>query len=250
MTPSERRVTGALSAIYILRMLGLFLLLPVLALYVEHLPGSTPLLVGLAVGTYGLTQALFGIPFGNASDRFGRKPVITVGLLLFAIGSVVAALAQTASAIVLGRALQGAGAVAAPIMALLADLLRPEQRSKGMAAIGISIGGAYLVSLPLGPVLASGIGVSGIFWLIAVLAMEQPSASMTSLGTVPRQTSLASVMPSPSASRSQASPAPSMSKSAWSELAISRQLSAPSATPSLSSSGSQASPMASPSVSS
>jgi MFS family permease len=87
MTPSERRVTGALSAIYILRMLGLFLLLPVLALYVEHLPGSTPLLVGLAVGTYGLTQALFGIPFGNASDRFGRKPVITVGLLLFAIGS-------------------------------------------------------------------------------------------------------------------------------------------------------------------
>lgn len=171
MTPSERRVTGALSAIYILRMLGLFLLLPVLALYVEHLPGSTPLLVGLAVGTYGLTQALFGIPFGNASDRFGRKPVITVGLLLFAIGSVVAALAQTASAMVLGRALQGAGAVAAPIMALLADLLRPEQRSKGMAAIGISIGGAYLVSLPLGPVLASGIGVSGIFWLIAVLAL-------------------------------------------------------------------------------
>ncbi len=171
MTPSERRVTGTLSAIYILRMLGLFLLLPVLALYAETLPGATPLTVGLALGMYGLTQAVFGIPFGSASDRYGRKPVITVGLLLFAAGSVLAAAAHSAPAIVAGRALQGAGAVAAPIMALLADLLRPEQRSKGMAAIGISIGAAYLASLPLGPVLAAWLTVPGIFVLIAVLAL-------------------------------------------------------------------------------
>ena len=171
MTPSERRVTGTLSAIYILRMLGLFLLLPVLALYAETLPGATPAMIGLALGMYGLTQALFGIPFGSASDRFGRKPVITVGLLLFAAGSVLAAAAQSVTVIIAGRALQGAGAVAAPIMALLADLLRPEQRSKGMAAIGISIGGAYLVSLPLGPVLAAWLTVPGIFLMIAVLAL-------------------------------------------------------------------------------
>lgn len=171
MTPSERRVTGTLSAIYILRMLGLFLLLPVLALYAETLPGATPAKIGLALGMYGLTQALFGIPFGSASDRFGRKPVITVGLLLFSAGSVLAATAHSVMAIIAGRALQGAGAVAAPIMALLADLLRPEQRSKGMAAIGISIGAAYLVSLPLGPVLAAWLTVPGIFLLIAVLAL-------------------------------------------------------------------------------
>jgi predicted MFS family arabinose efflux permease len=171
MTPSERRVTGTLSAIYILRMLGLFLLLPVLALYAETLPGATPAMIGLALGMYGLTQAVFGIPFGSASDRFGRKPVITAGLLLFAAGSVLAAVAQSVTVIIAGRALQGAGAVAAPIMALLADLLRPEQRSKGMAAIGISIGGAYLVSLPLGPVLAAWLTVPGIFLMIALLAL-------------------------------------------------------------------------------
>ena len=171
MTPSERRVTGTLSAIYILRMLGLFLLLPVLALYAETLPGATPAMIGLALGMYGLTQAVFGIPFGSASDRFGRKPVITFGLLLFAGGSLLAAAAHSVAVIIAGRALQGAGAVAAPIMALLADLLRPEQRSKGMAAIGISIGGAYLVSLPLGPVLAAWLTVPGIFLMIAVLAL-------------------------------------------------------------------------------
>lgn len=171
MTPSERRVTGTLSAIYILRMLGLFLLLPVLALYAETLPGATPAMIGLALGMYGLTQALFGIPFGSASDRFGRKPVITVGLLLFAAGSVLAAVTHSVAGIIAGRALQGAGAVAAPIMALLADLLRPEQRSKGMATIGISIGGAYLVSLPLGPVLAAWLTVPGIFLMIAVAAL-------------------------------------------------------------------------------
>lgn len=171
MTPSERRVTGTLSTIYILRMLGLFLLLPVLALYAEGLPGATPAMIGLALGMYGLTQAVFGIPFGSASDRFGRKPVITFGLLLFSAGSVLAAAAHSVAIIIAGRALQGAGAVAAPIMALLADLLRPEQRSKGMAAIGISIGGAYLVSLPLGPVLAAWISVPGIFLMIAALAL-------------------------------------------------------------------------------
>ncbi|MGK2942429.1 MAG: MFS transporter [Immundisolibacter sp.] len=170
MNSSERRVTGTLSVIYILRMLGLFLLLPVLALYVEGLPGSTPLKVGLAVGMYGFTQALFGLPFGTLSDHFGRKQIITLGLGLFAAGSLLAAVAQSANGIIAGRALQGAGAVAAPIMALLADLLRPEQRTKGMAVIGISIGGSYLIALPLGPVLAAWLQVPGLFVLIAVLA--------------------------------------------------------------------------------
>ena len=171
MTPLERRAALSLASIFALRMLGLFMILPVFALYAEHLEGVTPLLVGLAIGVYGLTQALLQIPFGMASDRIGRKPVIAVGLLIFAIGSVVAAMADSIHGVILGRALQGAGAVAAAIMALVADLTREDHRSKAMAMIGMTIGFSFLAAMVAGPLLDQWIGVPGIFWLTALLAM-------------------------------------------------------------------------------
>ena len=171
LIPAERRAAFSLAAIYALRMLGLFLILPVFALYAEKLPDHTPLLVGLAVGIYGLTQAVLQIPFGLLSDRIGRKPVIVGGMLVFALGSVVAAGAETIQGVILGRALQGSGAVAAAVMALAADLSREEVRTRVMATIGISIGGAFILSLVLGPMLYHWIGVPGIFWLTAGLAL-------------------------------------------------------------------------------
>jgi len=154
-----------------LRMLGLFLVLPVLALYADGLPGSTPLLIGLAVGIYGLTQALLQIPAGALSDRIGRRPVIIVGLLLFAAGSVLAALADTAFWLIVGRALQGSGAISAAVTAWVADGTRDDQRTKAMAILGMSIGFSFMLALVLGPVLAGWIGVDGIFWLTASLAL-------------------------------------------------------------------------------
>ncbi len=171
MTPLEQKAAYSLASIFMLRMLGLFMILPVFSLYAEELEGSTPLLIGLAVGMYGLTQALLQIPFGMLSDRIGRKPVIIAGLIIFAIGSVVAATADTAIGVVIGRAIQGAGAIAATIMALAADLTREEHRLKAMAIIGISIGVSFSVALIAGPVLNSWIGVAGIFWLTAMLAI-------------------------------------------------------------------------------
>lgn len=171
MTPLERRASTALAAIYGLRMLGLFMILPVFALYAEHLDGVTPTLVGLAIGIYGLTQALFGIPFGMASDRLGRKPVIIAGLLIFAVGSSIAALSTTIAGVIVGRAIQGAGAIAAVVMALLADLTREEHRTKAMAVIGMTIGVSFLVAMVAGPLLDRWLGVPGIFWLTALLAL-------------------------------------------------------------------------------
>lgn len=171
MNPLESRAAFSLAGIFALRMLGLFLILPVFALYAEHLGGVTPVLVGLAIGAYGLTQALLQIPFGMLSDRIGRKPVIVGGLLLFALGSAVAAASSTIEGIILGRALQGSGAIAAAIMALAADLSREESRTRIMAVIGVSIGIAFTVSMILGPVLNHWIGVPGIFWLTALLAL-------------------------------------------------------------------------------
>jgi len=171
MNSLERRATFGLASIFMLRMLGLFLVLPVISIYAEHMKHSTPLLIGLALGVYGLTQAILQIPFGAASDRFGRKPVILAGLIIFIIGSVIAANATTIHGVILGRALQGSGAIAAAVIALVADLTREEQRSKAMALIGISIGGSFVLSLLLGPVFESWIGVPGIFWLTAVLAV-------------------------------------------------------------------------------
>ncbi len=171
MSEQEKRASLGLAGIFSMRMLGLFMILPVMSLYTEHLDGVTPLLLGLSISVYGLTQALFQIPFGLMSDRFGRKKIITIGLLLFVAGSVVAALSTTIYGIILGRALQGSGAVAAAIMALAADLTLEQNRTKIMATIGISIGISFAVAMVLGPVLASVVGLQGIFWFTAALAI-------------------------------------------------------------------------------
>ncbi len=172
MTPTEKRAAISLAAIFSTRMLGLFMILPVFALYTEHLQGSTHALFGLAIGIYGLTQAILGIPFGMLSDRFGRKPIITLGLLIFVVGSAVAALSDSIYGVILGRALQGAGAIAAAVMALAADLTREEHRLKAMATIGASIGLSFTVALVLGPILNTWMGgVPGIFWLTAVMGL-------------------------------------------------------------------------------
>lgn len=171
MTSTEKRAAVSLAGIYALRMLGLFMIMPVFAIYAEQLEFVTPVLVGLAIGIYGLTQALLQIPFGMLSDRIGRKPVIVAGLLLFAGGSVIAAMADNIYWIIAGRALQGSGAIAAAVMALLADLTSESHRTKAMATVGASIGLAFTAALVLGPLLNEWVGVPGIFWLTAALAL-------------------------------------------------------------------------------
>ncbi len=175
LLPAERRAVLALAAIYATRMLGLFSLLPVMALYASGLPEVTPLQVGLAVGAYGLTQALLQIPMGHWSDRIGRHPVIAVGLVLFFLGSVLGALAPALDNpvwwVIAARAVQGAGAVSGPVTALLADLTRAEVRTRAMAFIGISIGLCFVVSLLGAPALAARVGVPGLFWGMAALAL-------------------------------------------------------------------------------
>ncbi len=170
MNPLERRAVALLASIYALRMAGLFLILPVFALYAAGLDGHTPLLIGIAIGAYGLTQAILQIPYGMLSDHLGRKPVIAAGLLIFAIGSVIAANADSIWMVIVGRAVQGAGAIAAAVMAMVSDLTREEQRSKAMAAIGMTIGASFVLSLIFGPVLDGLIGVPGIFWMTGILA--------------------------------------------------------------------------------
>ena len=172
MTAAELRASLSLAGIYMLRMLGLFMILPVFSIYARGLSDSTPLLIGVAISAYGLTQALLGIPFGMWSDRAGRKKVITAGLIIFAIGSMVAALSDSIYGVILGRSIQGAGAIAAVVMALAADLTREEHRTKAMALIGISIGISFAVSMVAGPVLDGWVGVRGIFWIIAALAIS------------------------------------------------------------------------------
>ena len=172
MTPDERRASLSLAGIFALRMLGLFLVLPVFALEAARLPGgSDPALVGLAMGVYGLTQAVMQVPLGLASDRVGRKKVIVLGLVVFALGSALAALATGVHGLIAGRALQGAGAVSAAVTALLADSTRDAVRTKAMALVGISIAGMFALSLLVAPPLAGAIGLSGLFWLTAALAL-------------------------------------------------------------------------------
>lgn len=171
MTAIELRGSLSLAGVLFLRMLGLFLILPVLTLYARTLTESTPTLIGLAFGIYGLTQAALQIPFGMMSDKLGRKPVIVAGLLIFAAGSLLASQADSIWVMILGRALQGAGAISAALMALAADLTRDEQRTKAMAVIGISIGFAFSLAFVAGPLLDAMIGVSGIFIFSAILAV-------------------------------------------------------------------------------
>lgn len=165
MTPLERRSVLSLAAIMSLRLLGLFMILPVFSLYAHQLLRSTPLLIGIALGIYGLTQGLFQIPFGMLSDRLGRKPIITFGLMIFALGSLVAGFSHTITGMIIGRALQGAGAIGSTVIAMIADLTRENQRTKAMAINGISIGLSFSLAMMLGPVLAAWIHVSGIFWI-------------------------------------------------------------------------------------
>ena len=173
MHPEEMRASMALAWVYALRMLGMFLVLPVLALYAASLPdaGDNKMLVGLAMGMYGLTQAVLQLPLGMASDRFGRKKVIYLGLLVFAIGSFMAAVATSLPMLVLARAIQGAGAVSAAVTALVADLTREEVRTRAMAMIGLSIGLTFSASLVISPLLSEYIGVSGLFVLTGVLTL-------------------------------------------------------------------------------
>ena len=170
----ERKNLLGLASLYSFRMLGLFMVLPVLSLYAGEggqYAGSSAFLVGVALGIYGLTQGLFQIPLGFLSDRLGRKPIIIFGMLLFLLGSIVAALSDSVWGLIIGRALQGAGAVASTIMALLSDLTTEQNRTKAMASIGASIGLAFAVSMVVGPLLANIWGLSGLFWVTALLAI-------------------------------------------------------------------------------
>ncbi len=172
MSGDEKRAGAALASIFALRMLGLFLILPVFSIHAQSIPGGDDMmLVGIALGAYGLTQAMFQIPFGMAADTFGRKRVIVIGLLLFAFGSAVAALSTDIWWAIIGRVLQGAGAISAAVTALAADLTREQHRTKVMAMIGSSIGLVFAISLVAAPALYAAIGMSGIFWMTAALAI-------------------------------------------------------------------------------
>ncbi len=167
----EKRAGYSLAMIYAVRMIGLFMILPVFAIYAESLPDSTPVLAGIALGIYGLSQGLLQIPYGMLSDKYGRKPMIAAGLIIFAAGSLVAAMSDSIYGIILGRALQGSGAIAAVLLALAADLSKEEHRFKMMSFIGVSIGFSFALSMVLGPVLNKHIGMSGLFIVTAVMAV-------------------------------------------------------------------------------
>ncbi len=172
MTPFERRATLSLASIFALRMLGMFMVLPVFAIEARAYPGGDdPARIGMAMGIYGLTQGLLQLPFGLASDRLGRKRVIVFGLLVFAAGSLLAAMATSLDGLILGRGLQGAGAVSAAVTALLADLTRDEVRTKGMALVGASIGLMFALSLALSPLVSAAVGLPGLFALTGALAL-------------------------------------------------------------------------------
>ncbi|NIF84744.1 MFS transporter [Comamonas sp. Tr-654] len=188
MTSQERRSSGALALIFALRMLGLFLVLPVFMLEARKYPGGDdPAMIGLVMGLYGLTQALFQLPIGLASDRIGRKPVIVAGLLVFAAGSLIAAMADSLTGLMAGRAIQGAGAVSAAVTALLADLTRDGVRTKAMALVGGSIGLMFALALVLAPLLNAWIGLSGIFGLTCALALAGIAVVLWVVPPEPRQ---------------------------------------------------------------
>ncbi|OTG63314.1 MFS transporter [Acinetobacter sp. ANC 3903] len=184
MNALERRSTFALSSIFALRMLGLFMIIPVFSVAGQSYQGATPALIGLAVGVYGLTQAILQIPFSLLADRFSRKPLVILGLLLFALGGAIAAMSETIYGVIVGRAIAGGGAVSAVVMALLADVTREEQRSKAMAVMGMSIGVSFMVAFSLGPWLTSLVGISGLFWVTTIMGL----AAISMLLLVPKVT--------------------------------------------------------------
>tara|TARA_B110000208_G_scaffold191351_1_gene257942 strand:- start:1512 stop:2879 length:1368 start_codon:yes stop_codon:yes gene_type:complete len=167
----EKRAAFSLATVFGLRMLGLFMILPVFAIYGEELSGYSPIWLGLAIGAYGLTQALLQIPMGILSDKYGRKPIILIGLVIFCFGSIVAAMSDTIYGVVIGRSIQGMGAIASAVLALAADLSREEQRPKVMATIGMFIGVSFTVAMVVGPIVAKAFGLSGLFWFTAVLTV-------------------------------------------------------------------------------
>ena len=171
MNSLEKRTAASLAAVFAVRMLGLFMILPILPLFAKELNNATPFLIGLTIGIYGLTQASFQIPLGLLSDKIGRKPVIIGGLLVFTLGSVIAALSDDIYIIIIGRAIQGSGAIAATTMALAADLSREDHRAKVMGLIGMSIGIAFAVAMVIGPLISQWAGLSGVFWTTALLAI-------------------------------------------------------------------------------
>ncbi|MGB1301653.1 MAG: MFS transporter [Pseudoalteromonas tetraodonis] len=167
----EKRAAVSLASVFAFRMLGLFMLMPVLAIYGQELEGFSPIWIGFAIGAYGLTQAVLQIPMGRLSDKIGRKKVIVGGLAVFALGSVIAALAESIQMVTVGRALQGMGAIASALLAFASDLSRDEQRPKVMAVIGMSIGMSFAFAMLLGPIVAASWGIAGVFWLTAILAV-------------------------------------------------------------------------------
>lgn len=171
MNVSERRATAALGSIFALRMLGLFMIVPVFAVYGQQYQGATPALLGLAIGIYGLSQALMQIPMSLLADRYNRKRLIALGLLVFGAGGAVAALSTSIWGVIAGRALAGAGAISAVAMALLADVTREEQRTKAMAAMGMSIALSFIVAFASGPILTHWVGLSGLFWITTGAAL-------------------------------------------------------------------------------
>jgi MFS family permease len=171
MSSAERFFALKISLVMAVRMLGLFMLFPVMSVYAGDYESATPFLIGMAIGIYGLTQAIFQIPFGYLSDRFGRKPILLVGLIVFLLGSILAANTSNIIIVVIGRALQGGGAISAVLMAFLADSVSEENRAKANAFVGFQIGVAFMLSLLIGPLISSRIGLSGLFWVIALLSL-------------------------------------------------------------------------------
>ncbi|AXA34490.1 MFS transporter [Francisella adeliensis] len=168
MYQNEFKTTTYISLIYCFRMIGLFIIFPIFSLYINHLSDATPFLIGLALGVYGLTQAMLQIVLSICSDKYGRKPVILFGLILFIIGSIVAALSTSIYGIIIGRAIQGAGAIGSTLSALVADSTKEENRLKAMSLVGMSIGFSFLIAMMISSILNSIIGLSGIFWLTAI----------------------------------------------------------------------------------
>jgi len=204
MTSTERRASASLASIMSLRMLGLFMILPVFSLYTSHLQNATPLLIGFAMGVYGLTQGIFQIPFGMLSDQFGRRKIITFGLLIFIVGSIIAARTDTIQGMMIGRALQGTGAVGSTIIAMMADFTREEQRTKAMAIAGMTIGMSFALAMMLGPLFANWIN---IFWLAAIFGafaivllftwVPKPLAAVWHADTEPELTQFSTLLKEP-----------------------------------------------------